>query len=154
MSVTLYLYQSFRVDVGGELKEAGSRNTPVEITLDGELFECRKVVADDYNVETLWSTTDGGLATFSFLWFESDADVLLQLRNTDTTDEYAVVEVKAGIPFVMSSDDMLANDSGASDLTDGTETAAAEIDQIDQIVVQNNAADEAGDATVRLVLIS
>lgn len=153
MAKTLYLYQSFRIDVGGEDKEAGSRDTPKEISLDGEFFECRKVVADDYNVETLWTTGDGGLATFDFLWFETDADVLLELRNDDTTDEFAVIEVKAGVPFVLAADDLLANDAGASDLTDGAQTAAADIDQIDRIAVQNNVANDAGDATVRLILI-
>ncbi len=151
---TLSLTQHFTVTLNGKPLTLGSLVTPQSITIGEGAFDTRKVVDDNYVYEVLWATGDGGLDTFSFLWFESDADVLLELRNDDATDEFAIIEVKADIPFVLNSDDMLANDAGASDITDGTETAAAAIDQIDQIAVQNNVADAAGDATVRLVLFS
>ena len=150
---TLNLTQHFTVTFDGKPLTLGSLTVPVAVTVSTGVYDARKVVADNYVVEKLWGTGDGGLDTFSFLWIESDADVLLEFRNDDSTDEYAVIEVKANVPFVLNSDDMLANDAGASDLVDGTETAAAAIDQIDQITVQNNVADDAGDATVRLVLV-
>lgn len=153
MSVTIKVFQHFEVSIGGELKEAGSRETAQEITAAGHVFEVRAQVDDNYLDEVLWTTGDGNIDDFDFLWFESDADVFLELRNTMSPDEFLLIEVKADIPLMLSSDNV-GSYATTTRLDDAQLVEATDWDQVDQITVQNNVADEAGDATVRLVLIT
>lgn len=155
MSVSIKVFQHFEVTVGGELKEGGSRETAQTITADGTVYDIRTVVADNYTVETLWTTGNGNVDNFDFLYFESDADVFLELRNTMTTDEFILIEVTANIPLMLSSDDIAGYQTtsrldGSQLVRGGTD----DFDVCDNIAVQNNVADDAGDANVRLVLIT
>ena len=154
MSVTASLTTHLTFTVGGVVKEYGSLTTPVSISLTtGLVHETRTVVEDNYAAEVLWTTGDGNLDTFELLWFTSDADVLLELRNTAATDEFALIEVKANVPFVLNSDDMRATASGTTVIGDGSGSGTiTTLKQVDQITVQRNVADAAGDATVHLVL--
>ncbi len=154
MSVTLSLTTHCTFTVGGVVKEYGSLATPVSISLTtGLVHEVRAKVEDNYAAEVLWTTGDGNLDTFEFLWFTSDADVLLELRNTAATDEFALIEVKADVPFVLNSDDMRATATGTTVIGDGSGSGTTTtLNQIDQITVQRDVADAAGDALVHLVL--
>ncbi len=145
---TVKVYFEFRAIVNGELRVGGSRVSSADLSVAGEVYEATTIVADDYNLETVWVAGDGGLDDFDFLWVEATEDVLLQLiHDKDGTPKYQVHEVKAGVPFILSGDDV-QNTEAADD------TEQSSLDQIDQIDVHRNAADDAGDATVRLVLIS
>ena len=153
MSVSIKVFQHFEINIGGELKEGGSRTAAEEISVDGHVFEVRTQIDDNYLDEVLWTTGDGAVDDFDFLWFESDADVFLELRNTRSPDEFLLFEVSADIPFMLSSDDVGAYDT-TTRIDDAQLVEATDFDQVDQITVQNNVADAAGDATVRLVLIT
>ena len=109
------------------------------------------MVADDYGVETLWTTGDGNLDTFEFLWFLSDANVFLEFRTDMGTEEFLVLPVQANVPFILVRDDAAGHTTttrlDGSQLVEDTDWA-----QIDKIAVCRNEADAAGDATVHLVL--
>jgi len=119
---------------------------PRAITLAGEeTYANRLVVADNYTRVVVWQDGDGGVADFDLLIVLSDVNVLLELTiDRAGTPLYAVVEVKANIPYLLSSDDMVA-----AVLTNGSATT---MDQIDQIAIKNNVADDAGDANVTIIL--
>ena len=136
------------------VKEYGSKTVPFHMDItDGLIHEVRAVVADDYNDEALWTTGDGNLDAFELLYFLSDADVFLELRSTTGgLDQYVLLEAKADVPLILTSDDIAgtaATQMGAGVLTDGVE-----FDQCDLITVHRNVADAAGDATVYLVLFA
>lgn len=151
---TVEITQHMTVTLGGVVKAYGDTETPVNFTItDGLVHEVRAIVADDYIDEVLWTTGDGNLDTFELLWFLSDADVFIELRNTQATDEFILLEVKANVPLILTSDDIAGYDT-ATRFDDAVLVEATDFDQCDQITVQRNAADAAGDATVHLVLFA
>lgn len=135
----------------GETVVVGSDVTSQDVTLTGEMYQARAVVADDYGTVTLWQTGDGGVDTFDLLILETDADVFVELRNDQSTDEFLLLFVPANHPLVLVSDDVGAVQTtgriDGADLVDGTDYG-----QVDQIVVQRDVADDVGDANVRLLL--
>lgn len=155
MSVTASLTTHLTLTVGSltgsVVKTFGSLTTPADITLtDGLIHEVRAVVEDDYGVETLWTTGDGNLDTFEFLWFMTDAAVFLELRTDMATDEYLILPVQAYVPFILAGDDAAGIDADRLDgavLVEATDYA-----QVDRIRVCRDVADAAGDATVHLLL--
>ena len=152
MSVVLSVTQHVTGTFGNEVKTFGSLTTPVEVTLtDGLVHETRAIVADDYGVETLWTKGDGNLDTFEFLWFLSDADVVLELRTDMAADEYILLPIKASVPFILAGDDAAGHDT-ATRLDGSALVEATDYAQVDRITVGRDAADAAGDATVHLVL--
>lgn len=154
MATTVEITQHLKVTLGGVVKEYGNTETPVEFDItNGYVYEARALVADDYIDEVLWQTGDGDLDTFELLWFESDADVFIELRNTQATDEFILLEVKANVPLILTSDDIAGFDT-ATRFDDAVLVEATDFDQCDQVTVQRNVADAAGDATVHLVLFS
>ena len=155
-NVTVKVYNHFEVTISGELKEGGSRVTPVEISVGDNCYDVRTQIEADYRAETLWQTGWGGVATFEFLWFLSDQDVLLDLvYDYAGTDKHAIIKIKADVPFLVASDDMKVLDDGTDPIGDGsgTGTITTGLDQIDQINVQNNVNSEGDTAKVRLVLL-
>lgn len=150
IAITTHIVGTF----GSAVKEYGSLTTPVTFTVtDGLIYETRAVVADNYLDEVLWTTGDGNLDTFELLWFKSDADVFIELRNTQATDEFILLEVKANVPLILTSDD-IAGFQTATRFDDAVLVEATDFDQCDRITVQRNVADAAGDATVHLVLMA
>ena len=99
----------------------------------------------------IWQTGQGNLDDFELLWFVSDADVFLELRNTHSTDEFILIKCVANIPLILSADE-IAGYQTSTRIDDGQLVEATDWDQCDQITVQRNVADAAGDATVHLVL--
>jgi len=162
MAATVEITTHLEVTLGAEgsaagyvVKEFGSKAVPVSYDItNGHVHEVRAQCDDDYLDEVLWTTGDGNFDEFELLWFVSDADVFLELRNTQATDEFAVIEVKADVPLILTSDDIGAHDSGATRFDDAEQIEATDFDQCDQITVQRNVADAAGDATVHLVLFN
>ena len=157
MSVTARL--RFRLDVtlaSGDQVRIGSLDTDYTLSLtNGTKYEAIAVVADDYTAETLWATGDGGMDTFEALLILSDVDVVLELRNSAATDEFALFDVKANVPMFLTPAQLRATATGTTVVGDGAGTGTATtMNDCDQIVVQNNAADAAGDATVQLVLLA
>lgn len=136
------------------VKEYGSLATPFHFDItNGLVHEVRAIVADDYGVEKLWGTGDGNLDNFELLWFLSDVDVFLELRSDMAADEFILIEVKADVPLILTSDDMAGHDT-ASRLDGAVLVEATDYAQVDQITVGNDAADAAGDAKVHLVLFA
>lgn len=147
---TLKVTQHVEILLDDEPIRLGSLVSPGEITVAGNVFRARMTVEDDYQEETLWETGDGGLTTFDVCVIESDEDVLVEFRDDNATDAFAVITVAGGIPFVLAADDLIADDSGASPLSgDGSDDTP---DTIDRIVVKRNVADDEGDAIVSLLL--
>ena len=147
MSATVKIYTHLSVDLGGELLEIGSRTTPQEVTIAGSKYGLITTVADNYGRELLWQNGDGNIDDFDILAITSTEDVLLELTiDRAGTPSYATIGITANVPFIMSKDDLI-------DAITVNETETT-VDQIDQIAVQNNQADEAGDATVRLILLT
>lgn len=150
MSATVKIINHLEVSLGGELVEIGSRTVPSEITIAGNKFEVIKTITnaaspDAYNRQVLWESGDGGISDFDVLAFYSDAAVLLELTiDRAVTPEYATLNIAAGVPLILSTDDLLA-----AITVDNTVTT---MDQIDQIAVQNNAV--TGSANVRLLLLT
>ena len=139
-------------DQFGRGTEKGKRLADVPETISatlGEVFRADAIVADDYTRVVLWQDGDSGVAAFKWLWFESDADVLLELTmdraGAGTGPTYAVVKVAADFPFQLAADELLC--------TITTSGAATTTEALDQIAVQNNVANAAGDANVSLVLL-
>lgn len=151
---TVEITTHMKVTLGSVVKEYGSTTNPVEYTITGGyVFETRGQVDDNYQDDVLWNSGEGGLDTFELLYFTSDADVFLELRTDMAADEYLIIEVKANVPLILASDDMAGHDTAARFdglvLVEDTDWA-----QCDQIAVQRNVADDAGDAIWHLVLMS
>lgn len=154
MAVDVEITTHLKLTVGSTVKEYGNLTTPVTFSItNGHVFEVRAQCDDNYLDEILWTTGDGNVDTFELLWFESDADVFLELRNTQATDEFILIEVKADVPLILTSDD-IAGYQTSTRFDDAVLAEATDFDQVDQITVQNNAADAGGNATVHLVLFA
>lgn len=153
---TAELTQHLKVTVGGVVKEFGSKSTPVDITVTNEyVYETRTIVQDDYESKVLWLTGDGNITSFSLLWFESDADGLIELRNDTATDEFLLFEVKAGVPLVLTSEDCRGRDDGTSPIGDGAGSGTiTTLNDVDQISFQRNVAAAGGDALVHLAMFN
>lgn len=148
MSVSVKIFQHIEATIGGELKEIGSRTTPTEITVAGELWETIKLITNaatpnDFQRQLMWEAGDGGIGDFDILACLSDTDVLLELQ--DDNGDYSTYQLEADVMFVLGSNSKL----GAVTV-DGTETT---LNTIDQIAVQNNN-DDTSTATVRLMLFT
>ncbi len=125
----------------GRDQEAGDKAVFGELTLtNGETFSAGSVVADDYQEETLWLTTQGGVSTFQVGVVESDKDVVVFLSD-GAVDSY--LQVKAGIPAVFGGKIYSALGGDGTPATGG---------DIDDIQVKRDAADGVGDAYVKLTL--
>lgn len=144
---SLNLWQEFDVNVGGEIKKGGSRNTAVTRTMTGGVYETRTTVADNYAVETLWDTGYGNLDNWNYLFILSNENVLLELSydRGGASEHISIVQVTADVPMMINGDAI----SDVALVAGGAVTTYA----CDQIRVMNNQAEAAGDATVRLVLI-
>ena len=151
---TVKIWTHLEVTLGSATKEFGHKTVPEEFTItNGHIFEARAQIDENYQDDVLWNSGEGGLDKFELLWFESDADVFLELRTDMAADEYLIIEVKAGIPLILTSDDMAGHNTAArfdgAVLVEDTDWA-----QCDQIAAQRNVAAAGGNALVHLVLFS
>lgn len=127
------LYQYLRVIIGGRVWEFGQRNSPVSISLNGE-SRCEANVLSAGTTWDFWGfTSEEPVPSFGVLAIESDIDgVQVELtcdKGSDVGRKEFVVVLSAGVPFVLSSDDSIANHT--SDFATGT------LDVIDRIRIRN-----------------
>lgn len=149
----LNLTRYFRVNLGDEVFEFGSLFTPVAISGITKVYATKQVVADNYTVEELWAAGDGGMDAeeWSFLIFESDADVVLQLRNDAAANaERVAFEVTANIPLILHNGEFQADDDNVDILT--LANPLTTLESTDAICVKRDVADTIGDAQVALYL--
>lgn len=151
MAVTLEVRQALIID-GRVVTGSKISNQSVTLT-NGQAYVVEsKTIADAYGEDALWASGDGGLDTFTNGWVYSDQDIVLQLRNDDTsTPEYALLFVRANeltaIPAKIGG--------GTADRLDGAALVDnADYADVDLIEVQRDAADGSGDAAVTLALFS
>lgn len=151
MAKTLSIFAGFSIEIGGEHVSAGSRRSPYTMSVDGEKYDVVKEITnssgDNYNLQTLWESGDGGLSDFDFLWLVSDADGYVTLHDTGTSAELAVF-VEANVPFMLAGDDI--------DDAEPTDGSAASVQVCDKITFFNSGDGTSADvdALVRLTLIT
>ena len=162
MSVTVKIYQMVQVDVGGEIKSLGSITTPLEYTAaTEEVFDVRAAVTNavadasgDYVRQVLWVEGYGGVSDFDALFFECDADCLLELtcdKDGDSTGPtYSTIKVPVDATVGKGRLFIAGDDLVQIITTDGTVTTML---RIDQIAVQNPSA-IVNTVNVRLILIT
>ncbi len=144
-----------RSSLGKVLQSLGDRfiRTTITPTL-GIVFDVGDVIADNFGQDTLWTTGQGGIDTFEYLFFLSDVDVYLEVANTDTSpDERFLVLVRGGIPLVIPGGLMGGYGSDTSRLDGSVLVLSTDYDNITEIRVQRDEAEGVGDATVRLMLV-
>lgn len=103
-------------------------------------------VADNFTAVTLWAA-NGGLATFSFGIIQSNADVLIEIKNSLGTAEYDLLFVPANVPVYFGG---TTRGGTTQRITGGVQTVG--LGNVIQIVCQRNVADAVGDASVSLML--
>lgn len=103
--------------------------TPFALTVDGKSYQSTGQVADDA-IETIWDEDSDTPTDFDFFHFWSDQDCYLQIIGATTN---FIVEIEAKVPFVLSSDAILA----AANTTVMTAGVAPSTEAIDSIVVSN-----------------
>ena len=106
-NVNLYTKFDF-TDADGNLYSDGSTTTAKTITItNGEIFDRTYKIASSTITEIL---SDAKIATFDFLYIESDQAAEIQLVCTQggsapTLQNGWVVKLNAGVPFVLANDD-------------------------------------------------
>ena len=149
------IYQ-FSIDLLGESpRRVGSKADSVDLTVGGQVFDTGNVtIADNYGQDILWQSGNGGMDGFDYLLFISNADVWIEISNTTpATDERSLFFVPANALMALPSRNMGGFASTTSRLDGAALVDGTDYGDITEIRVQRDAADLAGDATVRLVLI-
>ena len=106
-NVNLYTKFDF-TDADGNMYSDGSTTTAKTITItNGEIFDRTYKIASSTITEIL---SDAKIATFDFLYIESDQAAEIQLVCTQggsapTLQNGWVVKLNAGVPFVLANDD-------------------------------------------------
>jgi hypothetical protein len=130
-------------------KLQGDLDTPVTLTVTGDKVLTTKTLVTGNTLDVLWTTGEGGLATFDVLIIETTADVWIELRTEQSTPEFITIEVTASNPLILTSDNVggftTARLDGAA-LVDDTDYG-----QVDRISAQN---DGSGSAIVTLSMIT
>ena len=152
MSVTVSTFKHSSGTFDTDLKEIGSRVTPLDIAVAGEVQEVRKTITnssgDDWNVVTMWLDTVGPLADFDIAAIYTDAAILVELAyDLAGVPKYATIGLAAGDTLILTTDDLYLGTA----LADGSETTMV---ACERIRVKNNVTGAAADVTanVRMVL--
>lgn len=142
--------------LGETQRKIGEKNAPTDFTINGRIFDTGGIpIADNFGNATLWTAGAGGLTTFSYLLFTTDAAVALEFTNTvPATDERALVYVAAGAFLCIPSQFMGGFASNTSRLDGAALVLGTDYNSINEIRVQRDVAASTGVATIRLVLIS
>lgn len=121
--------------------EQGSLVTPVTLTITGDKVFATKSVVTGNTLDVLWTTGEGGLATFDVAVITTDNDVWIEFRTEQGTPEFVTLEVTSTNPLILTSDNLggftTARLDGAA-LVDDTDYG-----QVDRISVQNDGASTA-----------
>lgn len=142
----------FKLDLGDEVFEFGSRTVPISITGITKIYSVKQLVADNYTTEVLWCDGDGGMdkEEWSYLVFVSDADVVLQLRNDAASPERVAFHVTAGRPLILHNGEFQGDDDDVDILT--LANPLTTLESTDEISVKRDVADTIGNANVTLYL--
>jgi hypothetical protein len=128
------------VDLDGTT-EQGDLDTPVTLTITGDKVFATKSIVTGNTLDVLWTTGEGGLATFDVAVITTDNDIWVEFRTEQGTPEFVTLEVTASNPLVLTSDNLggftTARLDGAA-LVDDTDYG-----QVDRISVQNDGANTA-----------
>ncbi len=136
---TIQIYQYAVMDFDGRSVKAGSLSEPRCLTIaNDELVDQTFKIAPETAVKVWDKTENEAMGAFTFLWMESDLDVLVQFTtDAGTSDAYDVKTLKGsgtagqmGPALVLGSDDTQLLD-GSIDAFDGT------ADTVDEIFVYN-----------------
>lgn len=120
----------------------------------GVLFDVTDIIADGYAQDTLWVAGQGGIDTFEYMFLVSNVDVHVEVANTATSpDERLLLLVKANVPLILPGGVMGGFASDTSRLDGAVLVSGTDYNSILEIRVQSAVADDAGDATVRLLLL-
>lgn len=114
-------------------------------TLNGDTADDRTFSIAAETTKTLWDATVSPVTALSFLWIETDADVMIELitdQNAGVGKEVFTITIEAGKPFVLGSGVSYANYT--------TNFAGGTLDVIDKILCRN--LDTADAAEVRIVV--
>lgn len=157
--MAISISQLFELTIEGILGESkrkiGERTEPEEFTASQVWDSGNFTVADNYGQKTVWQTTNGVLTTPSWILVLSDQDIIVEIANTTPNpDERMLFKVPANRICSLPSSIMGGYASNTSRLDGAALVAATDYNDISEIRVQRDAADLAGDATVRIVLIA
>lgn len=147
----------FQLALTGEAQRRfGDKTTPVNLTVNGQVWDSSNiVVADNFGNVTLWQSPQGGLTSFQYLLFTSNADVWLELANTvPATDERLIIFVAANSILALPSGKMGGYASNVSRFDGAVMVSGTDYNFINEIRVDRDVTDLAGDATVRLMLVN
>lgn len=152
MSQQILIWNRFELKIGNQVIEGGDLAHPTVITVNGEFADIRTTITntsgDNYNSQTIWTTGDAGITDAEFIWILADKDIIVELRNDNGTDQFAIVEAKANVPMVWHGNDMNAQDDGSSPIAgDGS---ADTLDTVDRILVKNINDASAADVTANI----
>src|SRR5688500_5163274 len=142
---TLLVSSSFNLIGGSQPLSGAARPNPIEIEVTGTFTDHRISVAAT-TTKTIWTASSDELADFDFLWIESDQELYVELTvdvGGEVGDELLTKVIQANQPFVLISDDALANYT--ANFATGTE------DVIDRLRIRNPGSTA---ANVRVVMIT
>jgi hypothetical protein len=136
------------IDLDGA-KLQGDLDTPVTLTLTGDKVITTKSLVTGNTLDVLWTTGEGGLATFDVAIVETDQTIWVEFRTQQSTPEFITAEVTATQPLVLTSNNIGGFTTARLDgvaLVDDTDFG-----QVDRISVQNDGSET---ATITLTLIT
>ena len=117
----------------------GDRLSAVTLSDVTTLAYCLRAVsvAISNTSQVLWTTTNGGIVTFTRGLIISDQDLFVEFRTDNGSPEFVLMKIEANQPFwfgALAGGDTTESLDGAA-LVDGTD-----YDDIDRIEVQNEGA--------------
>lgn len=148
MAATLSIQQILKIN-GLAVEGSPAIEQDLDLTT-GQVFQVLdKVISDNYGYDTLWSSGDGGLDTFTQGFLYSDQDLLVELVTTGPT--YCLLTLPANVltPVPAACLGSTSESFGSGLLESGTDFFPTT-----GIKVQRNVADGVGDAAVDLFLFA
>jgi hypothetical protein len=154
------LEQTIQFTIDGILGETkrniGEKGSPTDFTIAGQVFDTGNLtLADNYTALTVWDSGQGGMTAPSFIIVISNVDVYLELANTTpATDERLILKIKANAFCVIPANLIAGYANNTSRLDGAALVLNTDYGAITHLAIQNDGADLAGDATIRVVLIA
>jgi len=121
MSYRLQCYAEFSGRFNNDSVKGGDRGKPAQLTVTGDEYKFRDVVAANTNT-LVYNDNLGG---FVFLWIQTNRVVTIELTTSGTNTEALKVELPGGlagtdgvlqfgVPFILGSDDTYDADAAAA----------------------------------------
>lgn len=132
MSATLNLKSNFSITVGGKeivgwqgTNTANDADDAFSVVVDGKVNYQPNQLADQF-ARTLWDDDNATPTDFDFMFFVADKDVDFQIIGATIN---VVHHLLAGVPFVLSYDDIFAA-ANTTPLVNDTSPSYEEIDSL------------------------